>query len=139
MKKHKIISTLLISLLTSSIATIAHAETAPLKETASSASATPAKPSQPTKNSANQTAWRPQALFTFSEGSLKKNIEQAAEQFGWNKIVWQPKQDYQWVGETQISATSFSNLLTKVLENYPLQAVFYKGNHVLVITSRNIR
>jgi len=70
-------------------------------------------------------------------GSIKTNIERLAHDFGWNQIIWQSSDDYNWVGSTEITAKDFPGVLMKSLKGYPLQAVFYQGNHVLVIVPRN--
>jgi hypothetical protein len=74
---------------------------------------------------------------TFYPGSLKANIERIAARKGWAQVVWQPRYDYQWTGKTRFEG-DFPEMLSQVLRNYPLQAVFYQGNHVLVITPRNL-
>ncbi len=79
------------------------------------------------------------ARFTLYPGSLKYNITQLGKQFGWRRVVWQPDYDFQWVGKTRVAASSLRAILTKVLKDYPLQAIFYQGNHVLVIAPRNIK
>ncbi|OGT67388.1 MAG: hypothetical protein A3J38_04875 [Gammaproteobacteria bacterium RIFCSPHIGHO2_12_FULL_45_9] len=80
---------------------------------------------------------RIQKRVTFYSGSLKENIEHAAAAFGWPQVVWVPAYDYQWVGDTTFNS-SLPALLKNVLHDYPLQAVFYEGNHVLVIIPRNL-
>ncbi len=72
-------------------------------------------------------------------GSLKENVTRIANQYGWTKVVWSLPHDYQWVGDTHVTADSMSGLFGKFLANYPLQAVFYKGNHVLLIQPRTLR
>lgn len=72
-------------------------------------------------------------------GSLKENVTRIAHQYGWNKVIWSLPHDYQWVGDTRVTADSVSGLFGKFLANYPLQAVFYKGNHVLLIQPRTLR
>ena len=76
---------------------------------------------------------------TIYPGSLKSNIVRMARYFGWKKIIWQPSVDYKWVGKTRLKAQSFFNVLQKILVNYPLQAQFYQGNHVLVIVARTLK
>lgn len=76
---------------------------------------------------------------TVYPGSLKKNIERIAAQFGWTQVVWNVPNDYQWVGQTNIRADKLPGLFTKLLKNYPVQAVFYKGNHILAISPRTLR
>ena len=75
---------------------------------------------------------------TLYTGSLRDNIARVAHRYGWKKVVWLPKHDYRWVGQTSVKRSSVYTVFSRVLKEYPLQAVFYKGNHVLVITSRNI-
>lgn len=75
---------------------------------------------------------------TFVTGSLKDNLARVAKRFGWKKIVWLPNSDYQWVGRVSIHEKTVYALFSRVLHNYPLQAVFYQGNRVLVIKPRNI-
>lgn len=82
--------------------------------------------------------WRPIAQFTFYPGSLQKNIERIAKQFGWTDIIWQSDNDYAWAGKAKFVNNTLPDILGKVLRSYPLQAVFYQGNHVLVISPRNI-
>lgn len=83
----------------------------------------------------------PTPLFqaTVYPGSLKKNIERIAAQFGWAQVVWNVPNDYQWVGQTNIRAENVPGLFTKLLKNYPVQGVFYKGNHILAISPRTLR
>ncbi len=76
-------------------------------------------------------------VFVIQPGSLKNNIETIAKQFGWQQVVWKAQYDYSWTGHTAIRATSLTNLLKVILKNYPLQAVLYQGNHILVIQPRN--
>ncbi len=82
--------------------------------------------------------WIPQAQFIFYPGSLKQNIQRVAKDFGW-PIVWKPENDYQWVGTARLASNSLPFILDKILRNFPLQAIFYSGNHILVITPRNIK
>lgn len=76
--------------------------------------------------------------YTFYPGSLKANITQIAKECGWREVVWLPQYDYQWVGQARLSADNIREILAKVLHDFPLQATFYEGNHVLVISPRNI-
>jgi hypothetical protein len=71
-------------------------------------------------------------------GSLQANVRSLAKQFGWNQVIWNVPNDYEWVGDVTISAPTFKEILAKVLTNYPLQAIFYHGNHVLVISPRTL-
>ncbi len=72
-------------------------------------------------------------------GSLQKNVRTLARQYGWTQVVWDVPNDYEWVGSVAINAASFNGLLEKILVGYPLQATFYHGNHVLVISPRTLQ
>ena len=72
-------------------------------------------------------------------GSLKDNITRLAQHYGWQNVVWAVPHDYEWVGKTDINAQNFPDLLRQLLRNYPLQAVFYRGNHVLLVRARTLR
>ncbi len=74
--------------------------------------------------------------YTFYSGSLKENITALANQCGWHTVVWEPEFDYQWVGITHFHHQDIKQILGRVLSDFPLQATFYTGNHVLVISSR---
>lgn len=72
-------------------------------------------------------------------GSLRANIDRIARQYGWNEVVWDVANDYEWVGTTHINGGSVMEIMQKVLKDYPLQAVFYQGNRVLLIQPRTLR
>ncbi len=76
---------------------------------------------------------------TIYPGSLKGNIQRLARYFGWPQMVWNTQEDFRWVGKTIIQANNFSGILQRLLQSYPLQATFYRGNHVLVINPRTIK
>ena len=72
-------------------------------------------------------------------GSLKANILRIAKENGWEQVLWHVPSDYQWVGETKISAPTIEKIFKKLLADYPVQAIFYKGNHILLIQPRTLR
>lgn len=78
-------------------------------------------------------------LATIIPGSLRWNILRLAHRFGWPTVVWLPKQNYRWVGKTKIRAMNIQGLMRVLLKHYPLQAIFYEGNHVLVIATRTLK
>lgn len=86
-------------------------------------------------NSKSETSLR----IIFYPGSLKQNIERLAKQFGWNTVIWKLESDYRWTGKTQFINKDFSFILKQVLNGYPLQAILYQGNHILVIVPRNLK
>lgn len=72
-------------------------------------------------------------------GSLKANIERIAKENGWEKVVWNAPSDYNWTTNTKIKDQSLVAVMKVILADYPLQAVFYQGNRVLVIQTRTVR
>lgn len=72
-------------------------------------------------------------------GSLRENIERIAAHYGWHRVIWDAPQDFRWVGHARIQGDSLASILHQLLEDYPLQAVFYQGNHVLYIHSRTLK
>jgi hypothetical protein len=75
----------------------------------------------------------------FTPGSLRANIERVARRFHWNRVIWNSSNDYRWAAYTKINRNNLQDILQIVLVNYPLQAVFFEGNHVLVIQPRTLR
>ncbi len=90
---------------------------------------------------AKPTAVKPKSVHLMTvwvtSGSIKSNVERLAHQFGWNQVIWQSPDDYDWVGNTKITAPDFPDVLMQLLDGYPLQAIFYEGNHILVVVPRN--
>ena len=75
---------------------------------------------------------------TMFPGSMRANITRIAKQHGWRTLVWNSVNDYSWVGKTTITAPRLTGVFTKILADYPLQANFFDGNHVLAITPRTL-
>lgn len=69
-------------------------------------------------------------------GSLKDNVEKITRQGGWHNLVWRPNYDFKWLGNVTITGRNIQDVLAKLLEPYPLQAVFYESNHVVAIVPR---
>lgn len=76
--------------------------------------------------------------LTFYSGSLRENIQRVAKECGWGVVVWKTPYDYNWIGTAHFADGHLPTILHRVLDGYPLQAVFYQGNHILVIIPRNI-
>jgi hypothetical protein len=79
----------------------------------------------------------PKQTVILYSGSLRDNLSRIAKLYSWKKLVWLPESDYQWVGQVTMREQSIESLFQKILYEYPVQAVFYRGNHVLVIRPRN--
>ena len=72
-------------------------------------------------------------------GSLKNNVERIVRECGWDTTVWKLPYDFNWIGDVTITANDIQGALTKLLEGYPVQAIFYNANHVVaVVPRRNI-
>lgn len=78
-------------------------------------------------------------FVTFYPGSLKNNIVRIARAYGWKHIIWNSAEDYHWIGKIRVAANDLPDILRKLLKDYPLQADFYNGNHVLVIKPRTLQ
>lgn len=72
-------------------------------------------------------------------GSLKANIERIAKENGWHNVVWNARDDFNWVAHTKVRKDSLVAIMESILKGYPLQATFYQGNRVLVIEARTMR
>ncbi len=82
---------------------------------------------------------RNQVRFEVYPGSLKANVTRIANLNGWHKVIWTMPYDYKWVAsETRFVAPSLAQGFEQLLAPYPVQAIFYKGNHVLVLKARNV-
>lgn len=101
-----------------------------------------AKPKRKSKKNKIVSAYRRHrhlATAVVYPGSLRWNVERIAHRFGWGRVVWNLSDDYRWVGKTRISAHGVTGIFEKLLKSYPVQADFYQGNHVLVITPRTLQ
>lgn len=76
---------------------------------------------------------------TVRPGSLKSNIERISARCGWPQVVWNVPNDYQWVGTVTLRGDDLPSLLAQLLKNYPVQAVLYKGNHIIAVSPRTLR
>jgi toxin co-regulated pilus biosynthesis protein Q len=82
---------------------------------------------------------KPLASIAVYPGSLRENIERIAAHYGWHNVVWDAQQDFTWVGYAQIQGDTLASVLRQLLADYPLQAIFYQGNHVLYIHPRTLK
>lgn len=73
------------------------------------------------------------------KGFLKANVQRIARRYGWKNVVWKSDEDYYWRGTSTVSGANIEEVMRKILYGYPLQAVFYYGNRVLVILPRTLK
>lgn len=67
-------------------------------------------------------------------GSVKENVERIMRRYHW-KVVWKAPYDYNYDG--RITGTSLPNVIEKLFQPFPLQAVMYVSNRTLTVVSRN--
>ncbi len=66
-------------------------------------------------------------------GSLKENIERIMNRYHW-KVIWKAPYDYNFDG--RVTGSSLPNVMEKLLQPFPLQAVMYMSNRTLTIVPR---
>jgi hypothetical protein len=66
-------------------------------------------------------------------GSLKENIERIMGRYHW-KVVWKSPYDYNFDG--RVTGSSLPNVVEKILQPFPLQAVMYMSNRTIAIEPR---
>ncbi len=77
---------------------------------------------------------QPAAIYAVSiSGSLKENIERIMGRYHW-KVVWKAPYDYNFDG--RVTGSSLPNVLEKLLQPFPLQAVMYMSNRTVAIVPR---
>lgn len=75
-------------------------------------------------------------VVILQEGRLEERIVTLAQKLGWTKVVWNNAFDYELIGTVRFKAASLQDALRQLLDDYPLQAVFYHKNRVIVIEAR---
>lgn len=68
-------------------------------------------------------------------GSLKENIERIMRRYNW-KVVWKAPFDYNFDGK--VTGSSLPNVIQKLLQPFPLQAVMYMSNRTVAVVPRQI-
>lgn len=66
-------------------------------------------------------------------GSLKENIERIMGRYHW-KVVWKAPYDYNFDG--RVTGSSLPNVVEKLLQPFPLQAVMYMANRTLTVSQK---
>lgn len=78
---------------------------------------------------------QPAAIYAVSiSGSLKENIERIMSRYHW-RVIWKAPYDYNFDG--RITGSSLTNVIEKLLQPFPLQAVMYMSNRTLAIVPRD--
>lgn len=66
-------------------------------------------------------------------GSLKENMERIMRRYHW-RVVWKAPYDYNFDG--RVTGSSLPNVLEKILQPFPLQAVMYMSNRTVAVVAR---
>lgn len=77
---------------------------------------------------------QPAAVYAVSiSGSLKENLERIMGRYHW-KVIWKAPYDYNFDG--RVTGSSLPNVVEKLLQPFPLQAVMYMSNRTLAVVPR---
>lgn len=77
---------------------------------------------------------QPAQVYAVSiSGSLKENIERIMGRYHW-KVIWKAPYDYNFDG--RVTGSSLPNVVEKLLQPFPLQAVMYMSNRTLAVVPR---
>jgi hypothetical protein len=77
---------------------------------------------------------QPAPVYAVSiSGSLKENLERIMGRYHW-KVVWKAPYDYNFDG--RVTGSSLPNVVEKLLQPFPLQAVMYMSNRTVAIVPR---
>ncbi len=80
------------------------------------------------------TLGQPSAMYAISiSGSLKQNVERILGRYHW-KVIWKAPYDYNFDG--RVTGTSLPNVVEKLLDPFPLQAVMYMSNRTVAVVPR---
>ena len=77
---------------------------------------------------------QPAAIYAVSvSGSIKENLERIMNRYHW-KVIWKVPYDYNFDG--RVTGSSLPNVIEKLLQPFPLQAVMYMSNRTIAIVPR---
>lgn len=80
------------------------------------------------------TLGQPAPVYAVSiSGSLKENLERIMSRYHW-RVVWKAPYDYNFDG--RVTGSSLPNVVEKLLQPFPLQAVMYMSNRTLTVVPR---
>ncbi|MBX3708391.1 MAG: hypothetical protein KIT56_01915 [Gammaproteobacteria bacterium] len=78
---------------------------------------------------------QPAAVYAVSiSGSLKENLERIMGRYHW-KVIWKAPYDFNFDG--RVTGSSLPNVVEKLLQPFPLQAVMYMSNRTLAVVPRS--
>lgn len=78
---------------------------------------------------------QPAAVYAISiSGSLKENLERIMHRYHW-KVVWKAPFDYNFDG--RVTGSSLPNVIEKLLDPFPLQAIMYMSNRTVTVVPRS--
>ena len=76
----------------------------------------------------------PAQVYAISvSGSLKENVERIMDRYHW-RVLWKVPYDYNFDG--RVSGSSLPNVIEKLLQPFPLQAVMYMSNRTIAVVPR---
>jgi hypothetical protein len=77
---------------------------------------------------------QPAPVYAVSiSGSVKENLERIMSRYHW-KVIWKAQYDYNFDG--RVTGSSLPNVVEKLLQPFPLQAVMYMSNRTVTIIPR---
>ncbi len=77
---------------------------------------------------------QPAPVYAVSiSGSLKENLERIMSRYHW-RVVWKAPYDYNFDG--RVTGSSLPNVVEKLLQPFPVQAVMYMSNRTLAVVPR---
>ena len=78
---------------------------------------------------------QPAAVYAVSiSGSLKENLERIMGRYHW-RVIWKAPYDYNFDG--RVTGASLPNVVQKLLQPFPLQAVMYMSNRTVTVIPRS--
>jgi hypothetical protein len=73
----------------------------------------------------------PAPVYAISiSGSLKENLERIMGRYHW-RVIWKAPYDYNFDGK--VTGSSLPNVIEKLIQPFPLQAVMYMSNRTLMV------
>lgn len=77
---------------------------------------------------------QPAPVYAVSiSGSLKENLERIMSRYHW-RVVWKAPYDYNFDG--RVTGSSLPNVVEKLLQPFPVQAVMYMSNRTLAVVPK---